>query len=451
MRSSVVSPPSLTLIALAAAVALAGACANSPTTTGNGGAGNGAAGTTGTAGATGTAGSGAAGTTSTAGATGTGDAGATGTAGTGGTSVGGSGGNSGMSGPAGAGGTSHGGNSGMSGTAGAGSAGTTGTAGSGGTTGGSGADDPPLRAINVTAGGGCNCNINAAGGKATVDTRKPIQGKLVITLPGICGGPGGGGLEGTAIALGYHVFQPQTQSCVNGGDANHQKYKDMLADKDPSNDAEANRMVGDARMELWDGVDRVPFVTVAKGQSIAEETEAAIKAGMAQDPGGDWGYFLNAQGHPRWSDVFLMGYSWGAQSAAMIASYVRFGRVFCASGPQAEGFPNAAWITHGYVTPPDRLFMTVGFNEPYPSMDKTDIAPNTVNSMVDTVLKAGWTGPPTNVLPGDLGPYSGRHIFTAVAKFPYTQHAPGGHGIYCNNDPMSGWKAMCDYIFSTSK
>ena len=133
-----------------------------------------------------------------------------------------------------------------------------------------------------------------------------------------------------------------------------------------------------------------------------------------------------------------------------VASYVRFGRVFCASGPQAEGFPNAASITHGYATPPDRLFMTVGFNQPYPSMDKVDIAPNTVNSMVDTVLKAGWTGPPKNVLPGDMGPYNGSHIFAAVATFPYAQHAPGGHGIFCNNDPLSGWKAMCDYIFSNA-
>lgn len=325
-----------------------------------------------------------------------------------------------------------------------GSAGTTPAGGAAGT-GAGGADtdtDPkPPRPLMIDKAAACNCDINV-GGKARVDTSKTVQGKLVITLPGICGGPGGGGLEGTAIALGFHVFQPQTQSCVNSAP---DKYKQMIQ-KDP-NDPEANRQVGDARMELWDGVDRVDWVTVNKGESIAERTLAAIKAGMTQDPGGDWGYYLNADGTVRWSDVFILGYSWGAQTAAMISSYVRFGRVFSASGPQAEQFPNATWITHPSATPPDRKFMIVGFNEPYPSTDKVDTAPNTVTSMVETVLKAGWTGPVTNVMPGDAGPYTGKHIFAAVAKFPYDQHSPGGHGIFCNNDPQSGWAAMCKYVF----
>ncbi len=333
--------------------------------------------------------------------------------------------------------------SGATGSAGAtGTSGGAGSAGAAGTGGAVGDTDPPApRPINVAPGAGCNCDLNTPGGKAKVDTTKPIQGKLVITLPGICGGPGGGGLEGTAIALGFHVFEPQTQSCVNSAP---DKYKQMIQ-ANPL-DPEANRQVGDARMELWDGVDRVDWVTVNKGESIAERTLAAIQAGITQDPGGDWGYYLNTDGSVRWSDGFIMGYSWGAQSAAMIASYVRFGRVFCASGPQAEQFPNADWITHQWATPADRMFMIVGFNEPYPSTDKVDIAPNTVTSMIETVTKAGWIGPPVNVLPGDMGPYTGKHMFAAVAKFPYDQHAPGGHGIYCNNDPMSGWTAMCNYI-----
>jgi len=403
---------------------LVGACSSQTP-----GSGGGAPGTGGVAsGAAGT--SGAAGLTSTAGTTGVipvaGTAGATASAGAGGASTGGVTGTAGTAGAAGAIGAS-------------GSAGATGTAGSGGEL---GETDPPApRPINITPGSGCNCNVATAGGKLQVDTRKPIQGKLVVTLPAFGGGPGGGGLEGTVLALGYHVFQPQTQSTVSSAPA---KYMQMIqANPD---DPEANRQVGDARMELWDGVDRVDWVTVNKGESIAERTLQAIKDGIAKDPGGDWGYYLNADGSVRWTDVFVMGYSWGAQTAAMVASYVRFGRVFCASGPQAEQFPNATWITHKSATPPDRMFMTVGFNEPYPSTDKVDTAPNTVTSMIDTVTKAGWIGPPVNVLPGDKGPYTGKHMFAAVAKFPYDQHSPGGHGIFCNNDAMSGWAAMCDYI-----
>jgi hypothetical protein len=403
---------SLRLVLAAPMLLFVGACSSETPSS--------AGGTAGTSVIPGTAGTGIAGQMSTAGSTALGSGGMAGT-GTGGV-------------------TSTAGAIAMAGTAGVtGTAGAIGTAGTGGEA--SDTDPPAPRPINVTPGGGCNCDLNTGGGKAKVDTTKPIQGKLVITLPGICGGPGGGGLEGTVIALGFHVFQPQTQSCVNSAP---DKYKQMLQ-ANPL-DPEANRQVGDARMELWDGVDRVDWVTVNKGESIAERTLAAIKAGMTQDPGGDWGYYLNTDGSVRWSDVFIMGYSWGAQSAAMIASYVRFGRVFCASGPQAEQFPNADWITHTWATPADRLFMIVGFNEPYPSMDKVDIAPNTVTSMIDTVTKAGWIGPPVNVLPGDKGPYTGKHLFAAVAKFPYDQHAPGGHGIYCNNDPLSGWAAMCSYI-----
>ena len=334
-----------------------------------------------------------------------------------------------------------GGSAGQVSAAGAAGASVVGASGAAGTT--DPGDPPAPRPLNIKAGGGCNCDIKTAAGQTlAVDTRVPIQGKLVITLGGICGGPGGGGLEGTAKALGFHVFQVATQTCVTSAP---QKYKDIIA-KTPD-DADANRQVGDSRMELWDGVDRVDWVTVAAGESIVSRTEAALKDAIGRDPGGDWGYYLNADGHVRWSDVFLVGYSWGSQTIAMVAKYVRFGRVFCTSGPQAEGFPNAAWITHPSATPLDRMYMAVGFNAPYPSMDNVDTAPNTVTSMVETVLKAGWIGPPHNVLPGDAGPFTNLHIFPMIAKFPYDTHAPGGHGIFCNNDPLSGWAALCKYAF----
>ena len=56
--------------------------------------------------------------------------------------------------------------------------------------------------------------------------------------------------------------------------------------------------------------------------------------------------------------MWVVGYSWGSQTWGMISSYVRFGRVICTSGPQAEGFPNADWILKPGPnrTPPDRQF-----------------------------------------------------------------------------------------------
>ena len=330
------------------------------------------------------------------------------------------------------GGTTGTGTAGATGAAGATDAGTTdGAAGSGDQS----CDPPPPRKINVTPGGVYQ------GNGLRLDKSKPILGKLILYLGGICGGTGAGGIESFINGYGFHTYAPATQTCVNGGNV-PQMYKDTIA-KTPL-DPEANRQIGDARMELWDGVDRVTFVTVAKGQSIVEETEAALKTGMTNDPGGDWGYFLNADGTLRTTDVWVVGYSWGSQTWAMISSYVRFGRVICTSGPQAEGFPNAAWITHPSATPNACQYTMLGFMANYPSTVPIDIAPNTVTSMIQTTTAAGWIGPPINVHPGDMGPYTVGHQIAMVGSNP---HSPGGHTVFCTNDPMNGWIPICKYAF----
>jgi hypothetical protein len=419
-----------------AALLLLGACSNEPTkpgAAGTAGTGSGASGTMGTS--TGTAGGTSTGTGGDTGASGTTGSGVSGTTGT---STGTAGSTSGGAGATGAAGSTTGG-----GGAGGGAGVATGTAGAaGGTTGAAGAstDPPPPRPINVTGTGVYQ------GNGLRLDKSKKIMGKLVLYLGGICGGTGAGGIESFVNGYGFHTYAPATQTCVNGGDANHAPYRTMLTSTDPAVVANANRIVGDARMELWDGVDRVPFVTVAPGKSIQDETIAALKAGMTQDPGGDWGYFLNADGTLRTTDVWVVGYSWGSQTWAMISSYVRFGRVICTSGPQAEGFPNADWILKPGPnrTPPDRQFTLLGFNANYPSMDKLDTAPNTVTSMIDTTTKAGWLGPPINVHPGDLGPFAPGHQIAMVGSDP---NSPGGHTVFCTNNPKNGWIPVCQYVF----
>ena len=301
---------------------------------------------------------------------------------------------------------------------------------------------PAPRAINITPGGGCNCDLNINGQPMSVDTRKPILGKLVIVLGGICGGTGGGGIESFIKEYGFHVFAPKTDTCLDGSKV-PQKYKTTLMTM--PDDPEANRQIGDSRMELWDGKDRVDWYSVPAGSSIVEETIAALKAAAIKDPGADWTYFLNADGTLRTTDVIPVGYSWGSQTWAMIASYVRFSRVVTTSGPQAEGLPNATWITTPgpTATPADRKFMAVGFVSDYPSTTPIDIAPNTVTSMIDTTTKGGWIGPPMNVHPGDTGPFEGGQ-FAMVGS---NMHSPGGHTVFCTNDPMNGWIPICKYLF----
>jgi len=289
-------------------------------------------------------------------------------------------------------------------------------------------------------------SANTFAGEAQQLQLKPsakIQGKLIIALGGIGGGPGGGGFEAYAVPAGFHVFDVATQTAVSSAP---DMYKQIIA-TDPMN-ADANRQVGDARMEAFDGVDRVDWLQVLPPDSIVNRTEHALAYGQMIDPGGDWGYFLNADGSVRWTDVYIVGYSFGAQTGAMISKYVRFGRVVSLSGPEAEGFPNATWITQPSATPVDRLYTMLGFIDPYPSTNTVDAAPNDVMSMVTTVTSAGWINPPgpVNVVPGSMGPFMDTHILAMVGSNP---HSPGGHTVFCTNDPMNGWLAACQYAFGT--
>jgi len=269
-----------------------------------------------------------------------------------------------------------------------------------------------------------------------VDTSKPMQGKLVICIGGIGGGPGGGGIEGFAKNMGFHVFLVATQTAISGAP---DSYKQTL--KTNPMDPEANRQVGDGRMEAFDGKDRVSWLDIQPPDSIVNRTEHALQHAMTADPGGDWGYYLNADGSVRWTDVYMVGYSFGSQTIAMDAKYVRFGRVIATSGPQDEGFPNATWISAPSATPVDRMYMAVGFTMPYPSTATND---NEVMGMLTTVKNAGWPGTPFNVIPEQVGPFMDSHELTMVGS---DQHSPGGHTVFCNNDSLNGWMAPCKYLF----
>ena len=322
----------------------------------------------------------------------------------------------------------------------AGAAGAAGAASSAGASSGGAAaggasngDPPPPRPINVTPGPNFAQNFN--GQTMSVNKSKPIMGKLVLLLGGICTGTGAGGFESYIKQNGFHVFAPKTQTCVTSAP---DKYKATI--KTTPDDKEANRQVADARVELWDGVDRVDWVTVNKGESIVEETVAAIHNGEVADPGGDWGYFLNTDGTLRTGDVWVVGYSWGSQSWAMISAYVRFGRVIITSGPVAEGFPNAEWITHPSPngTPGDRKYMLADLKTPYPSAGDGNM------EKYDNVMKAGWPGMVTSVTPNGMGTYTAdQHLFAMIGS---NGTSPGGHTVFCNDNPMNGWLPVCKHV-----
>lgn len=357
-----------------------------------------------------------------------------------------------------AGGPSQGGDSaGAAGSApaGAGAAGAAGagTAGAGGSS-GIGVDQPPTKALTVDPTCKCALSFSAidadpTAGKSPTDTHAgdaqslyvnttlKMQGKLVIVIGGIGNGPGGGGIEGFAKLHGFHVFAVATQTAISSAP---DQYKTAL--KANPMDPEANRQVGDGRMEAWDGKDRVSWLTILPPDSVVNRTQAALKYAMIHAPGGGWDYYLNADGTVRWSDVFMVGYSFGSQTIAMDSKYVRFGRVFLTSGPQDEGFPNATWISQPSATPVERLYMAVGLTMPYPSTASQD---SEVMGMFKTVTDAGWIGMPiVNVVPGGTGPFTGAHLLSMVGM---DGNSPGGHTVFCNDNTKNGWVPACSYAF----
>ncbi|HVZ73642.1 MAG TPA: hypothetical protein VHJ20_14785 [Polyangia bacterium] len=426
-------PPILLRSALVLALAL-GACANSETNGGgshNGGStGSSTGGSTGSPGAGGnTSVGGSTGSPATGGDTGSGG-GSTGSPGTGGaTALGGS-----------TGSTSTGGSTG-----GGGSTGSGGTTASGGSTGGGGstgdgncATDTPAGDVGGAPGIGCDAprppkptvdakkhsfrfsaasldpmaNSGHQGDQqiAEVDTSK-VKWKLCIVLPGIGGGPGLG--TGSWLASqGYHVFQVAYDSNNNL----------------PDNTQTDPNIVGNTRMEQFDGKDRTPNVTITRSNSIEYRTILALKHLDEVDPAGGWGWYLGPDKNSvRWSDGCAVGYSYGATHAAIISVYVRLGLVVSLSGPWFESHPTSAFLTTPSATPGNRAFAIFGMQD------------GRYGDYTKNAASMGWLGTVVTTTSGAAAPttkpwYGGSHVIDVTDQ---------GHTEFCASD-----HPYCDWVFN---
>jgi hypothetical protein len=381
------------------ALALFGACARGGgSRSDGGGAGqiSGAAGrantTDGDAGAGGTAGlAGAAGASGAAGSSET--AGTSGAAGGGGSGVADGGGSAGAS-QGGAGGASR---------ADAGSA-----AGSG-----IGVDTPAPRAINTDHLGfrektftAQSLDPTATQGHATsteyaaVDTSKPLMKELCVVLTDM-GAPPGIATADWMYPHGFHVLQIAYENDLTMG---------------PVGDSNANTP-GDTRMDQFDGKGRVTWVTIKRADSLEERVIKALQHMVTADPGGDWGWYLNADGSVRWSDGCFVGFGYGGTTAAVIARNVRLARAVSLSAPTAEGRPDAAWLTAPSTTPLERVFAIFGQND----------TPTSAGGYEATTAALGYLGPLAHVgltaTPDATNPYGGSHRLELDGS---------AKGSYCN-------------------
>ena len=241
---------------------------------------------------------------------------------------------------------------------------------------------------------------------ATVDTSKTMQKKLVIVLAGTGGAPGPIGVATYAAGLGFHAYAI----------AYHDEYN---ASQGVGTNAE---LTGNSRFNEFDGKGRTPsLVKVPRADSVEVRVTKALTYLQTKNPQGDWAYYLQKDGHVRWSDVIFIGHSHGATSSAAFAHLVRCWRAISLSGPRDTNPVVAKWLTSPSPTPIDRYFGFTGTGDAQHQ------------DHIKAMEAAGYLGTLTAV-EGAQPPYGGSH------RLKYN----GGHGGSAN---CSGaYSPVCKYM-----
>lgn len=90
---------------------------------------------------------------------------------------------------------------------------------------------------------------------------------------------------------------------------NEQKVSDLCTDPQTGLDYDAT-CTETARLELIYGEDTSSRIAIGPHDSLVSRLEHALAWMDAQDPGGGWDAYLDADGHPRWDRIGLSGFSW---------------------------------------------------------------------------------------------------------------------------------------------
>ncbi|KAA5539498.1 hypothetical protein FYK55_24100 [Roseiconus nitratireducens] len=183
--------------------------------------------------------------------------------------------------------------------------------------------------------------------RASVDTRVPPRGKLVIWLMGY-----NDELFKRLNGYGLHAIQV---SYAN-------KWFGTLCQPRPS-DAYAR---GKVRLEAATGQDFSDELDLQPADGAAERALQLVRWLAKENPQGRWDQFLAADGKRlRWDRIVVSGSSHGSTTAARFAKYQRVDRVVMLCGPRDQ---DQDWQSLPSATPANRIF---GFSH---------------------VLDGGWTG-----------------------------------------------------------
>ena len=116
-----------------------------------------------------------------------------------------------------------------------------------------------------------------------------------------------------------------------------------------------NSCYENARLEIFDGVDRSTVVNVNRANSIENRLTKLLQYLANAFPEQDWSRFL-AGDEPKWSQIAISGHSQGGGEAAIIAKLHVVARVVMFSSvPDSIGRQSVPWVaTH--VTPVERYW-----------------------------------------------------------------------------------------------
>ncbi|HMJ55378.1 MAG TPA: hypothetical protein VK540_25055 [Polyangiaceae bacterium] len=255
---------------------------------------------------------------------------------------------------------------------------------------------------------------------ALIDPRAvTIMGKLVVTLGG-SGSTAGyvGGVGNFVAARGFHVFAVTYYT----------EYNIVRADA---------AFYGDARLEVFEGVDhteKYEFATVhiTKPDCIEVRVAKGLKYLQGLYPEEDWGYYLNADGSVRWSDVIVSGMSHGASAATRIAMVRTLAGAVSLAGPRDNSCGTdpacatgtvASWFSEVPKTPLDRVYaMTGALDAQHPEH-------------LFAMQKIGYVGQVVDVDTTAL-PYNATHRLKA---------ASGDHTDFCG---VAKYQDACNYMFN---
>lgn len=171
---------------------------------------------------------------------------------------------------------------------------------------------------------------------ASVDTRVPPQGKLVIWLMGY-----NSQLFDRVTSYGFHAIQVHY---ANG-------WFGKFGKEPPPAD---EKFLGKIRLEAATGEDFSDVVEIPKPDGIMERSLQFVKWLSKNNPQGNWSYFLTPDGNNlRWDRVILAGSSHGSTTAARFAIHQKVDRVVMFCGPRDQ-YDN--WQGIPSATPSNRFF-----------------------------------------------------------------------------------------------